>query len=737
MNIVLSTKPVDWPDEGLIDLAIHDLPHQSSTTEWWYLNTHFETENGKQFSLFASFFRRIMGKDSGTQQPRYAHSVIWAITDVEAKSYHAVSMIDPDSPAIIGDYLDEHQREETLLTRALREILAHGHVPYPDQLITGDVIVDLERLHLDFGGNLFTKLDDGTYRLSLYASEQRMGCNLVFHPEKSAVRHGDGGLVRGVSNEGLFYYFIPRCKVEGSVILDDQPQAVTHGSGWYDHEFGYPTEAGDDNIAWNWISAQLDNGCEISAYDLYNTIQHKGAGRWAIVVDPHGQSRHYTNFNFEPSKNWTSVRTFNQYPLCWELTIPEAGITLTAEAALAEQEFITVISAPSFWEGRVQVTAEFCNQSVRGVGFIERSGYGKIETTEDFFAAVGRETRQAIQKLLPLNPTREHLARLIGEYGLDDVSPDQYVATVIKPLREIIDRGGKTWRSYALIACCELVGGNASKIADWLAVPELLHVGSLIVDDVQDKSPIRRGGPAAHVLYGEPLAINAGSAAYFIGQIYMSSAHLTPEQRLRIYDIYFATLRATHAGQAFDIDGVAGEMAEAIEGGDGSRIERRVLATHRLKSAIPARSLAMIGAIIGNGTEPQINALANYFEALGLAFQIVDDVLNLRGFRNNLKSRGEDIREGKITMPIAKALGRLTLTERRWLWETLAAKPSDPDVIGSVIDLLETCGALSACADQANTLIETAWDELSPLFRDSNVKLNLRAFGWYVLERHY
>ena len=92
------------------------------------------------------------------------------------------------------------------------------------------------------------------------------------------------------------------------------------------------------------------------------------------------------------------------------------------------------------------------------------------------------------------------------------------VATLITPIREIADRGGKSWRSYAALACCDVVGGDSRKFAQWLAMPELMHVGSLIVDDVQDKSTVRRGGPRCHVMHGEPIAINAGTAAYFMTQ---------------------------------------------------------------------------------------------------------------------------------------------------------------------------------------------------------------------------
>src|SRR5262249_25697231 len=69
------------PDDGPIDLATQDLPHSSSATEWWYVNSHMETENGLKLSLFASFFRIILEVDEETGEPKYAHAVNWAISD--------------------------------------------------------------------------------------------------------------------------------------------------------------------------------------------------------------------------------------------------------------------------------------------------------------------------------------------------------------------------------------------------------------------------------------------------------------------------------------------------------------------------------------------------------------------------------------------------------------------------------------------------------------------------------
>jgi hypothetical protein len=90
-----------------------------------------------------------------------------------------------------------------------------------------------------------------------------------------------------------------------------------------------------------------------------------------------------------------------------------------------------------------------------------------------------------------------------------------------------------------------------------------------------------------------------------------------------------------------------------------------------------------------------------------------------------------------VTLPVAKALSRLPLKDRRWLWETVKSKPQDECTIGLVLGKLEGCGAIEACAVQARALVEEGWQRLQPQIDDSLSKMLLRAFGWYVLERHY
>ncbi len=734
-----------WPQAGPIDLAQHDLPHAAADTEWWYVNSHVELVDGRSVGLFAAFFRIISAVDDAGQVS-YAHSMTWALSDPASQRYLGESRVDERSPQLGLERLkNDRGTKDARLNRAMAEILERGEVPTPDRVFDGPVHVATDRLHVQYGGASYEKLADGSYQLTIAD-----GCALNFAPGKPAARHGDDGVVRGTAGEQMFYYFVPRCRVTGSVQLDGETVAVASGQGWYDHEFGGHVEsdaatagegAGIRDLGWNWTAIQLDDGTDLTAYEIVDVTTRETVGKWMIAVAPDGTQRTVDDVTFAAGTAWTSMRTFHEYPTSWRLTAPSLGLDLAIDATFHDQEMITVISKPAFWEGTCRARGTLGGKPVAGPAYVERSGFENIATLDDFFGAVGKEVRHSTAKVLPLEPTHEELRDLIAteelEHYMEGVDRAAMAATLIAPIREMVDRGGKSWRSYAALACCDVVGGDSRKFTQWLAMPELMHVGSLIIDDVQDRSTVRRGGPTCHVTHGEPIAINAGTAAYFLTENLLESDELSDQAKLRIYGLYFAAMRAGHAGQAIDLGGMASLMPRAVETGDHTELLARILACHRLKTAAPAGCLARMGAVAGGGSDAQIAAVGEFFEAVGLAFQIMDDVLNLRGFAGNLKQRGEDIANGTVTLPIAFAMSQLPADQRAWLWQTLQDKPTDEVTIASAVELVTTCGALQACVDLAKTLVETGWQKAEPQLEPSLSRVMLRAFGWYVLERHY
>lgn len=744
--------PADWPTDGDIDLKIHDLPHASSSTEWWYMHTHIKGADKQEYSLFASFFRHAISFDKKTGKPDYAHSVIWGISDIKNEKYYTVSLVDKRAPKLGLERLKKGELvKDPYIKRAAIEMLSKGVMPYPDELLKKHPTISHTKLLLDYDGNTFKKLPNGQYALHLFHEELQLAVDIKFNPKKPPIRHGDNGVVRGVSAEDMFYYFIPKNDVTGSLKIKDKKIKIASATGWYDHEFGcHPPEkekgkAGDlkKDVSWNWIAMQLNNGWELTAYDLIDLKTNEDCGSFVILIDPKGKRHYTTKFTFKAVGDlWTSTRTFNEYPTAWEIAVPEFGLKLTATCAFPNQEFATVISKPAFWEGRMNVTGVFKGKKVTGPAYIERHGFVNSSNMNSFLKAVSKATLNSVKKILPLEFGQEKFEELVSKKGnkhfTDGLDKQAYIDKFIKPIREVTDRSGKSWRSYATIACCDAVGGNSQVAIDWLALPELMHVGSLIVDDVQDKSTVRRGGPAAHVVHGDAIAINSGTGAYFVGQYCIYNVDKSFEGKVKIYNAYFEAMRASHSGQAMDIYGLDYMMPAALtDDATAKLLQKRVIATHRLKSAAPASYLARIGVMLGEGTDEQIDAMGDYFEALGISFQIIDDTLNLKGFKDHLKTKGEDITAGKITYPVAKAMPMLNHKDRKRLWEIVSAKTEDISLIAEAVALLDKVNAIDICEREAKTILEKAWKKVDPLLRDSMVKLNLRAFSWFVLERTY
>lgn len=308
---------------------------------------------------------------------------------------------------------------------------------------------------------------------------------------------------------------------------------------------------------------------------------------------------------------------------------------------------------------------------------------------------------------------------------------------MIDPVREIADRGGKGWRSSVMLVACEAVGGDPEPLRNYLGVIELLHVGSLIVDDVQDGAEVRRGGPSCHIQVGVPLAINAGTSAYFLFDRLVTGLPVSAPTQLRLYRLYFECMRAAHAGQALDLVGVAPLATQAANTGDVAALIEAISTIHSHKTGVPVVLCLLTGAIAGKARNALIDALAQYGIAMGLAFQIGDDVLGVRGFQQALKQPGEDITGGKITYPVALALERLPAEHRQELLARITRRDGSEENLRRVVALLESADACERSLATAEDTLDRAWTVLEPHLPESAAKRQLRSYGSLFLRRHY
>src|SRR6266508_5908833 len=218
--------------------------------------------------------------------------------------------------------------------------------------------------------------------------------------------------------------------------------------------------------------------------------------------------------------------------------------------------------------------------------------------------------------------------------------------------------GGKRLRPILCLASADSVGGSRALAMPAACAIELIHTYSLIHDDLpaMDDDVMRRGRPTLHVVAGEGMAILAGDgllteAFHLLAREPITSDPAISARKLRVIETIAAAAGPVGmvGGQALDLASVAPGPAGALP----SPLDRDALVTmHRKKTGALIRASALAGAIIGGGSEAQLTAIDRAASELGLAFQIVDDILDVEGASADLgKTAGKDAASGKTTYP--------------------------------------------------------------------------------------
>jgi geranylgeranyl pyrophosphate synthase len=256
-----------------------------------------------------------------------------------------------------------------------------------------------------------------------------------------------------------------------------------------------------------------------------------------------------------------------------------------------------------------------------------------------------------VTKLAVAQATPQALAALDGALAPGGVSaldpavpPALWRRALAGPAEDFLARPGKALRSSMVRGGWLLGGGAASAFPDALAlVLELLHAGSLIIDDVEDGALERRGAPALHRIVGMPLAINTGSWMYFWALAELDALGLPPARQLAAHRASIATLVRCHQGQALD-------LATTIADLDPTSAGSIVSAVTRLKTGALCRLAGELGAIAAGAGPSARDAIANFAESAGCALQMLDDLGSIASPARRDKGR-EDLRSGRPTWP--------------------------------------------------------------------------------------
>jgi len=232
--------------------------------------------------------------------------------------------------------------------------------------------------------------------------------------------------------------------------------------------------------------------------------------------------------------------------------------------------------------------------------------------------------------------------------ALDGYLPKATVkpATIHRAMRYSLFAGGKRLRPILCLAAAEACGGKIDAAMPLACALECIHTYSLVHDDLpsMDNDDLRRGRPTCHKVFGDGIAVLAGDALLTI------AFEITADtQRSRRYDLREMLREISVAASSQKL--IAGQVAD-LEA-EGKQIDRAQLRfIHENKTAALITTSVRLGAMSANATEQQLNAITEFGRALGLAFQVIDDILDVTQTSEKLgKSAGKDIAAHKATYP--------------------------------------------------------------------------------------
>jgi octaprenyl-diphosphate synthase len=303
---------------------------------------------------------------------------------------------------------------------------------------------------------------------------------------------------------------------------------------------------------------------------------------------------------------------------------------------------------------------------------------------------------------------RDDLLAIEREFGDDTVAGVEAITEIGEYLR---GGGGKRIRPALLLFSAKLFDYQGRGAIRLGAVVEIIHTATLVHDDIIDEAQTRRGRPAANTQWGNSKCVLAGD------WLYMQAFKIAVRERnFRILDTLIDLTQQM----------VEGELLQMEKLGKLISLDEHFDLIFR-KTACLFSVCMRLGAILGGATPEQEEKLAQYGRDLGMAFQIVDDVLDLTASEDVLgKPVASDLREGKVTMAVIHALERCTPAEREAIATVMRERAFDGVTHGEILDILTRYGSLDAARKRA-TQYATAARNAICTFPDNESK---RALLW-------
>lgn len=314
---------------------------------------------------------------------------------------------------------------------------------------------------------------------------------------------------------------------------------------------------------------------------------------------------------------------------------------------------------------------------------------------------------------------------------------DRWVSRGLEPeilaraTRHLLEAGGKRLRPCLALTACEAVGGKAEDALEAAAAIELLHNFTLIHDDIMDQDEFRRNVKTVHVLLGVPVAVIAGDALFAkVFEALAANAKRLGLEGARVVELFDAVSKAS-----FEI--CQGQVLDMLFEGRADVSEAEYMRMVSGKTGALLEASMKVGALLGKGEPEQVRALAEYGRLIGLAFQMRDDVLGVAGEQEKFgKPIGSDVREGKQTLIVVRALATAPQEDKSTLLRALGKQDASEAELKTAIDVLKRAGAIDYVTERARELIAQAKSKLKAL-PESRAREILSELADFTIKRDF
>jgi geranylgeranyl pyrophosphate synthase len=707
--------------------AMNETVHPGNAIEWWFIHGSFESAQVSRRYFMVSIFRYDLPGSRITDNEGFY--VIASFLDPVTGRNEVISRGERESIAKIFTRNEENpltNLDHDLMACYQEELLSFGP-PLPISLAEEKATACPDPFSLSWGDIVFHQTRDAIH-LTITDPGTGSPCRFVLSPTSPChVMPGIGPS----ADRTMSYITFPRMVLSGTY-----GKQKIGGTGWFDHQWGnsgwFLSQPKGGNVqGWDWAGINGDDGTDWIFLTFHDRETDTVQGGFSIRFKEGQKSRVFPHFNVKTMQFWESEKTGIRYPVAQEIEIAEISARISISPVTEDQE----IPIPGFmrtvWEGAVVASGEIGGLPFTGTGRLELQGYGCIFNFQQYIQGQINRIQTSIESFFPGTLHDTDYRRLIGSApGIHDLAACNQ--TIVLPIWDLLSREKKYWRPVFGLLMLETLGVRSEKYKMLLAVgPELTHTGTLIIDDIEDDASVRRGDTCIHRRYGTDIAINAANTLYFLPSLlYSEHPDLTDSQRLNFYRIYTDSFVRGHFGQGQDIWWTKNLTEENITAWSRDNLREKILRMYDFKTGSAAISIAKATCILAHAGPEVQDACISFARALGIAFQITDDIESFKPAPGAGSIPGEDLSAGKLTYVIVRAMELLDTEKQNRLKKILSSKAlrKDPIVLREGIGLIQKSGALSVCHDEARSMLETEWEKFSQVIPPSEPKTMLRLF---------